>query len=385
MTPFAVTPNPPAAGQLALAMLLAAAGVFLLLPKPRTRSVVGGTFALLGAAAVLGAWCHRAFGDPASDWIGKLLFILFSTGAVGFGCVLVVQRNPARGALAFAFVVLSTCGLFLLLAAPFLMAVTVIVYAGAIIVTFLFVLMLSHVSGPADENDRSREPLLGSLAGFAFAGLVLFALHQTELAARPPDPADAKAGAKPEARLPLPVLTAEERRKLADVSAKLRRADDELVGDVAARRAELGALFDQTEDAIEEVAQSVRNRTQVPRAKLDEAPRFYRDDPQARAVRERTAALRRTMQQTFDRVREGNLNTAKPDVDAARADLRKLREEADLLYGAGELPARNVANLGLLLYADHLLAVELAGMLLLVATIGAVAIAQRKREGAPPA
>ena len=54
-----------------------------------------------------------------------------------------------------------------------------------------------------------------------------------------------------------------------------------------------------------------------------------------------------------------------------------------LLYGAGELPARNVANLGLLLYADHLLAVELAGTLLLVATIGAVAIAHRK--GVPQA
>ena len=41
-------------------------------------------------------------------------------------------------------VVLSTCGLFLLNAAPFLMAGTVIIYAGAIIVTFLFVLMLAH-------------------------------------------------------------------------------------------------------------------------------------------------------------------------------------------------------------------------------------------------
>ena len=111
------------------------------------------------------------------DAIGTVLFILFSLGALVFGTVLVVQRNPARGAIAFAFVILSTCGLFLLLAAPFLMAATIIIYAGAIIVTFLFVLMLSQVEGPSDENDRSREPLMGSLAGFAFTGLVLFSVY----------------------------------------------------------------------------------------------------------------------------------------------------------------------------------------------------------------
>jgi len=58
------------------------------------------------------------------------------------------------------------------------MAATVIIYAGAIVVTFLFVLMLSAAGGASDENDRSREPLLGSLAGFAFTGLVLFALNR---------------------------------------------------------------------------------------------------------------------------------------------------------------------------------------------------------------
>src|SRR5262249_1663409 len=144
----------------------------------------------------------------------------------GFGTVLVVQRNPARGAIAFAFVILSTCGLFLLLAAPFLMAVTIIVYAGAIIVTFLFVLMLSQVQGPSDENDRSREPLLGALAGFAFVGLVLFTVYLSAPGST------AKAGEdeppKPEQRLPVRVLTAEERATLLDAVAKLDEADEQL-------------------------------------------------------------------------------------------------------------------------------------------------------------
>ena len=130
------------------------------------------------------SWLHQHVRRPdARTSIGTVLFWLFAAGALGFGAVLVAQRNPARGAIAFAFVILSTCGLFLLLAAPFLMAATIIIYAGAIIVTFLFVLMLSQREGPSDENDRSREPLLGSLAGFAFAGLVLFTLYLT--AARP--------------------------------------------------------------------------------------------------------------------------------------------------------------------------------------------------------
>ena len=61
-----------------------------------------------------------------------------------------------RSALAFAMVVLSTCGLFLLLAAPFLSAATIIIYAGAIIVTFLFVIMLSRQEGPSPREVMIR-------------------------------------------------------------------------------------------------------------------------------------------------------------------------------------------------------------------------------------
>jgi hypothetical protein len=75
---------------------------------------------------------------------------------------------------------------------------------------------------------------------------------------------------------------------------------------------------------------------------------------------------------------EDNFQTEKPDVAAAKAEVRKLRDEVVLLRGAGQLPARNVANLGYLLYSEHLLAIELAGTLLLVAVVGAIAVAHRK-------
>ena len=75
--------------------------------------------------------------------------------------MLITQQNPARAALSFALVVLSTCGLFLLLAAPFLMAATIIVYAGAIVVTFLFVIMLAPADGLSDADARSPRAAAG--------------------------------------------------------------------------------------------------------------------------------------------------------------------------------------------------------------------------------
>lgn len=376
MTLFAATPSFPAAGQIALAAGLAAVGFFLLLPKPRGRSVAGGIAAVVAAAAVFGVWLYQTFGNPMPDAVGSVLFGLFSLGALVFGTVLVTQRNPARGAIAFAFVILSTCGLFLLLAAPFLMAATIIIYAGAIIVTFLFVLMLSRADGPSDENDRTREPLYGSLAGFAFTGLVLFTLYQSHLGTRPA--AAAETAPRFEPRLPAPVLTAAERQTLAGVIDRLREADDRLHGELTAGRKELAEFFGDIERSLEQVvgvATGGSNGSVQARLVND------RGDPQAMAVLDRVAAVRVASGKTFKAI-DDTLLGPKPDVAAAKAELRALRGEVQLLAGAGELPARNVGTLGMVLYTDHLLAVELAGTLLLVATIGAVAIAQRRKGAA---
>jgi NADH:ubiquinone oxidoreductase subunit 6 (subunit J) len=105
------------------------------------------------------------------------LFYAFAALAIVAGVLLVTQRNPARAALSFALVVLSTCGLFLLLAAPFLMAATIIIYAGAIIVTFLFVLMLASQTGITDADARTREPLLATALGFLLLGCLIYVLQ----------------------------------------------------------------------------------------------------------------------------------------------------------------------------------------------------------------
>src|SRR4051812_33337313 len=107
----------PGANSLAAAAGLGALGVWWLLPKPERRSVALGTFAALAGLVVLGVWIANRFGPVAMDSVGRGLFWLFAIAAIVFAGVFVTQRNPARGAIAFAFVIVSVCGLFLLLAA----------------------------------------------------------------------------------------------------------------------------------------------------------------------------------------------------------------------------------------------------------------------------
>jgi NADH:ubiquinone oxidoreductase subunit 6 (subunit J) len=367
MTLLAVQP-PSAAGQLALAAVLAAGGAFLLLPKPGLRSVAGGVAGLVAGLAGAVAWVLTTFGGSVTDYVETVLFGLFAAGALGFGAVLITQRNPARGAIAFAFVILSVCGLFLLLAAPFLMAATVIIYAGAIIVTFLFVLMLSQNDGPSDENDRTREPLLGSLAGFAFVGLVLFALGQSQASAT---------------TLPAQAITPAEQAKLRAAADNLKALEDDAFYANGTPRKDRADLLSKTEEAVEDVVGvSPRKEDGTIRDGSIAARLASRSDLHAKGVLDRVAAARDQSALAFRYAETAVLDPARGRPAEAKIEATKLREQLLLLAGVGELPARNVANLGVLLYADHLLAVELAGTLLLVATIGAVAIAQRKGTAA---
>jgi NADH:ubiquinone oxidoreductase subunit 6 (subunit J) len=330
---------------------------------------------------VFGAWIVNTFGNPVPDIIGTVLFWFFSISALVFGTVLVVQKNPGRGAIAFAFVILSTCGLFLLLAAPFLMAATIIIYAGAIIVTFLFVLMLSHADGPSDENNRSREPLYGAFAGFSFVGLVLFTLFITSTKAK-------------DSHLLAPVITPQEQKTLTEVIAKLDEAEKALAGDLStatARDKQLESLELIRGELAKVVGVSskdpialIREGDDSLRARLEKTPgkpgagaELYREDEQARAVLTRAATVRDTSYTSF-KVIERELEKAPKDISVAKSEIRKLRDEVVLLRGASELPASNVRNLGFVLYSEHLLAIELAGTLLLVAVIGAIAVAHRK-------
>src|ERR1700752_5414345 len=84
-----------------------------------------------------------------------VLFILFAGMAIGCAISMVAQRNPLYSAISLIGVFIALACLYVTLAAPFIAAVQVIVYAGAIMVLVVFVIMLLNV----EEEDHRRSRL----------------------------------------------------------------------------------------------------------------------------------------------------------------------------------------------------------------------------------
>lgn len=96
------------------------------------------------------------------------LFIIFGVLAVAGALNLLLQRHPINSALSLIVVMMSLAVLYWSLGAEFLAAAQVIVYSGAIMVLFVFVIMLLN----AGEEDKSRASRIASIAGFPGAAAV---------------------------------------------------------------------------------------------------------------------------------------------------------------------------------------------------------------------
>jgi NADH-quinone oxidoreductase subunit J len=109
----------------------------------------------------------------------QLLFYVFGTVAVIGSVLVVAQRNPIYSVLALIMAFFGLAGLYVNLEAPFVAVVQIIIYAGAIMVLFLFVVMLLNVPREdAAEWDRSH-PLYRPAA--VRLGAVLAVLMAAEL------------------------------------------------------------------------------------------------------------------------------------------------------------------------------------------------------------
>ncbi len=110
-----------------------------------------------------------------------LLFILFAGLAIGCAISMVAQRNPLYGAISLIGVFISLACLYVMLAAPFIAAVQVIVYAGAIMVLVVFVIMLLNVEQEERSPTRLRSliPIAVGLSAilFAEAAFIIFFVH----------------------------------------------------------------------------------------------------------------------------------------------------------------------------------------------------------------
>lgn len=110
-----------------------------------------------------------------------LLFILFAGLAIGCAISMVAQRNPLYSAISLIGVFISLACLYVTLAAPFIAAVQVIVYAGAIMVLVVFVIMLLNVEDEERRPTRLRSlvPIGIGLAAILFgeAAFIIFFVH----------------------------------------------------------------------------------------------------------------------------------------------------------------------------------------------------------------
>ncbi len=103
-----------------------------------------------------------------------ILFLLFAVIAVACGINLVVQKHPISSALSLIGVMGSLAVLYLLLGAEFLAAAQLIVYAGAIMVLFVFVIMLLNAGTEPRARYRSYAKVFGIGALVAFLGLIAY-------------------------------------------------------------------------------------------------------------------------------------------------------------------------------------------------------------------
>jgi NADH-quinone oxidoreductase subunit J len=116
----------------------------------------------------------------------SLVFILFAGLAIGCALAMVAQRNPLYSAISLIGVFISLSALYVTLAAPFIAAVQIIVYAGAIMVLVVFVIMLLNV-----QAEERRRPRLGYLVPVAIGlaavliGEVAFVLYSVPVVLQP--------------------------------------------------------------------------------------------------------------------------------------------------------------------------------------------------------
>ena len=96
-----------------------------------------------------------------------LLFYIFGGLAVVMVVFMILKTNPVTCALSLVVAFFGLSGLYILLDAPFVAALQILVYAGAIMVLFIFVIMFLNLTPEELKEDRVTRPRL-------VAGLVLF-------------------------------------------------------------------------------------------------------------------------------------------------------------------------------------------------------------------
>lgn len=113
--------------------------------------------------------------------MAELLFYLLSAGAIGFGAGVVALRNPLFSVLSLLGSFVCLAGIYLLAGFQFLAAAQLLVYAGAVMVLFLFAVMLLNLGDEARDGEQQRLIIAGPVAALgakrvAFIGAAVLGL-----------------------------------------------------------------------------------------------------------------------------------------------------------------------------------------------------------------
>jgi NADH-quinone oxidoreductase subunit J len=318
-----------------------ALGVLLALPrKGVSPQLLGGLLAAAGIGGIIAMLSSRANAAAAAvgdgNQLPNLYFYIFSAIAFLAGLRVINHRRPVYAALYFILVILSSSVLYLLMGAEFMAFALIIIYAGAILITYLFVIMLA-TQAPTEEQTEAlspydataRDPMISTVLGFVLIAALsgVFAKGVSEL--RP--------------------LTTDGRNAvyLAELPKKVVRALEYR-----------GAFEGLTRPTLEEV------QNQEPLIVQRKLSLTIADE----------GALRRSLQE--------------PRV----AELFSAEELARISGTAGtagsavtidlpeELRFENIDGVGYTLIAGHPMALELAGVILLMAMLGAVVLARKQIE-----
>lgn len=139
--------------------------------RSRSILIVGVVFLL--SAGLLVTVTHK----PALDTYILLAFCGLATGG---GIAFLSVRQPIYAALGFATAILSSSGVLFMQSALFIAAATMIVYAGATIIIFLFVLMFSQNESLETYELKLNRPFTATIVGSLFLGMLVYTLQTVE-------------------------------------------------------------------------------------------------------------------------------------------------------------------------------------------------------------
>ncbi|MEQ9206230.1 MAG: NADH-quinone oxidoreductase subunit J [Phycisphaerales bacterium] len=167
-----------------LICVLGAVGIAAALPRRNNTASIAGGLVLASAIGlavlILGLGATKS-GQPLPNYF----FYPFAILALGASARMITHPRPVYSALYFILTIIASCGMYLLLSAEFMAFALVIIYAGAILITYLFVIMLatqapsSAAESFIDETDAvAREPVLASVIGFVLLAILTTAMFR---------------------------------------------------------------------------------------------------------------------------------------------------------------------------------------------------------------